>query len=199
VHCNPLGLVTRILKGNWNSLSLLKLSHNSLETATLNTLLPKILQTPLSTLHISSNPIGDAGCQLVAASLSSLSNLQHLDISFCQISSKGISSLSRSALGCETLAGLTLAGNSIRTQAAISLAYMLAHHPRLSKLTVDNCSLCKVAQCYLAAGIASNRWVPMKQLTGFKVGPPLVEIGGEKGGGGKVENVTQTMKRGKAK
>jgi hypothetical protein len=177
VHCVALGLVTKIMMGRWSSLSLLKLSHNSIDTATLNTLLPKILQTPLHTLSVSSNPIGDAGCQLIAASLSSLSNLQHIDVSFCQISCKGISTLSRSALGCETLKSLGLAGNSIRVQAAISLSFMLAHHPRVSKLVLDNCSLCKVAQCYLVAGISSNRWVPMKHLTGFKVGPPLAEIG----------------------
>mmetsp|Transcript_5466 Transcript_5466/g.10941 ORF Transcript_5466/g.10941 Transcript_5466/m.10941 type:complete len:941 (+) Transcript_5466:226-3048(+) len=177
LYSNILGLVTTVLKGKWNGLKKLNLNHNMLDTSILNTLLPKLLQTPLRSLSISSNPIGDAGCQLVAASLSSLGTLTHLDVSFCQISGTGISTLSRSALGVETLESLSLAGNSIRVQAAICLSYALAHHPRLSRLTVDNCSLCKVAQCYLVAGIASNRWVPMKHLTGFKVGPPMAEIG----------------------
>jgi len=155
----------------------LKLSSNSIGSAGIETIMNKLLQHNLISLSLDKNAIGDQGCQLVAASLQSMTALARLNLSFNQIGSRGIISLMRSLVACESITYLGLSGNILRISGAIALAFTLAQHPRLEELDLDNCCLGQAAQCHISAGIISNRWVPMKRLKGFAVGPPMVAIG----------------------
>jgi CheY-like chemotaxis protein len=155
----------------------LKLSSNAIGSGGIETIMNKLLQHNLVSLSLDKNSIGDQGCQLVAASLQSMTSLARLNLSFNQIGSRGIISLMRTLVGCESITYLGLSGNILRISGAIALAFTLAQHPRLEEVDLDNCCLGQAAQCHLAAGIISNRWVPMKRLNGFAVGPPMVAIG----------------------
>ncbi|GAX22124.1 hypothetical protein FisN_6Hh373 [Fistulifera solaris] len=156
----------------------LKLSSNAIGPGGIETIMNKLLSKhELQSLSLDKNCIGDQGCQLVAASLQSLRSLSRLNLSFNQIGSRGINSLMRSLISCDSVTYLGLSGNILRITGAIALAFCLAQHPRLEELDLDNCCLGQAAQCHIAAGIISNRWVPMKRLNGFLVGPPMVAIG----------------------
>lgn len=155
----------------------LKLSSNGIGAGGIETIMNKLLQHNLISLSLDKNSIGDQGCQLVAASLQSMTALSRLNLSFNQIGSRGIISLMRTLVGCESMTYLGLSGNILRISGAIALAFTLAQHPRLEEVDLDNCCLGQAAQCHLAAGIISNRWVPMKRLNGFAAGPPMVAIG----------------------
>ena len=155
----------------------LRLSSNSIGSGGIETIMNKLLQHNLVSLSLDKNSIGDQGCQLVAASLQSMKLLSRLNLGFNQIGSRGINSLMRSLIGCESITYLGLSGNILKISGAIALAFTLAQHPRLEELDLDNCCLGQAAQCHIVAGIISNRWVPMKRLKGYAVGPPMVAIG----------------------
>lgn len=153
------------------------ISGNDFGSKGVESIMNKLLQHRLVTLNLDNNSIGDQGCQLVAASLPSISTLSRLNMSFNDIGCRGISTLMRSLVGCESITSLGLSGNVVRIAGAIAMGFALAQHPRLSALELDNCCLSQVAQCHIVAGIISNRWVPMKVVHGFRVGPPMVAIG----------------------
>eukprot|EP00977_Amphora_coffeiformis_P024216 scaffold15108_cov180-Amphora_coffeaeformis.AAC.92 len=155
----------------------LRLSSNSITSGGVETLMNKLLQHDLISLSLDKNAIGDQGCKLVAASLQSMKSLSRLNLSFNQISSRGITSLMRSLIACESITYLGLSGNILKISGAVALAFTLSQHPRLEELHLDNCCLGQAAQCHISAGIISNRWVPMKRLKGYAVGPPMVAIG----------------------
>jgi CheY-like chemotaxis protein len=155
----------------------LKLSLNEITGSGIETMMNKLLQHNLVSLSLDKNSIGDQGCQLVAASLQSMKCLARLNLGFNQIGSRGIGSLMRSLVACESITYLELSGNVLKISGAVALAFTLAQHPRLEELDLDDCCLGQAAQCHIVAGIISNRWVPMKRLNGFAVGPPMVEIG----------------------
>ena len=155
----------------------LHLSFNNVESLGTGTIMNKLLQHNLVNLSLDNNAIGDSGCQLVAASLTSMHYLSRLNLSFNQIGCRGITSLMRALLGCETITYLGLSGNVMKITGAIAMGFALAHHPRLAHLDLDNCCLSQVAQCHISAGMISNRWVPMQIVNGFRVGPPLAAIG----------------------
>ena len=155
----------------------LHLSFNMIGSGGTGTLMNKLLEQNLISLSLDNNVIGDAGCQLVAASLTSMHTLSRLNLSFNQIGSRGITSLMRALVGSESLTYLGLSGNVVKISAAIAMGFALAQHPRLAHIEVDNCCLSQVAQCHIVSGIISNRWVPIQFLSGFQVGPPMVEIG----------------------
>lgn len=154
----------------------LKLSSNSIGSGGIETIMNKLLQHNLVSLSLDKNNIGDQGCQLVAASLQSMKSLSRLNLGFNHIGSRGITSLMRSLVTCKSITYLGLSGNNLRISGAIALAFTLAQHPRLEELDLDNCCLGQAAQCHIIAGIISNRWVPMKRLKGYAVGPPMVAI-----------------------
>ena len=153
------------------------ISGNNVGSKGIESIMNKLLQHRLVTLNLDNNSIGDQGCQLVAASLPSISTLTRLSMSFNDIGCRGISTLMRSLVGCESITSLGLSGNVVRISGAIAMGFALAQHPRLSNLELDNCCLSQVAQCHIVAGIISNRWVPMKVMHGFRAGPPMVAIG----------------------
>jgi len=155
----------------------LRLSCNSVSAVGIEKIMNKLLSHNLVSLALDKNAIGDQGCQLVAASLQSMKSLGHLNLSFNQIGSRGINSLMRSLIACESVTYLGLSGNILKISGAMALAFTLAQHPRIEELHLDNCCLGQAAQCHIVAGIISNRWVPMKKLTGYAVGPPMVAIG----------------------
>lgn len=155
----------------------LRLSSNEITAVGIETMMNKLLQHNLVSLSLDKNAIGDQGCQLVAASLQSMKSLCRLNLGFNQIGSRGIGSLMRSVVACESITYLELSGNVLKISGAVALAFTLANHPRLEELDLDDCCLGQAAQCHIVAGIISNRWVPMKRLNGFAVGPPMVEIG----------------------
>lgn len=155
----------------------LRLSCNEIGHLGIETLMNKLLQQNISNLYMDNNNIGDRGCQLVAASLPSMHHLMRLSLSFNQIGSRGINALMRSLVGCESLEYLALSGNIIKVSGSSAMGFALSQHPRLCSMELENCCLSQAAQCHIAAGIISNRWVPMKYLIGFSVGPPLVAIG----------------------
>lgn len=155
----------------------LRLSSNAITSGGVETLMNKLLQHDLICLSLDKNAIGDQGCKLVAASLQSMKSLSRLNLSFNQISSRGITSLMRSLIACESITYLGLSGNILKISGAVALAYTLSQHPRLEELHLDNCCLGQAAQCHISAGIISNRWVPMKRMKGYAVGPPMVAIG----------------------
>ena len=155
----------------------LRLSSNAITSGGVETLMNKLLQHDLVSLSLDKNAIGDQGCKLVAASLQSMKSLARLNLSFNQISSRGITSLMRSLVACESITYLGLSGNILKISGAVALAFTLSQHPRLEELHLDNCCLGQAAQCHIAAGIISNRWVPMKRLKGYALGPPMVAIG----------------------
>lgn len=153
------------------------LSGNDMGSKGIESIMNKLLQHKLITLNLDNNSIGDQGCQLVAASLRSIPSLHRLNLAFNDIGCRGIATLMRSLVGCESITSLGLSGNVMRVSGAIAMGFTLAQHPRLSVLELDNCCLSQVAQCHIAAGIISNRWVPMKVMHGFRAGPPMVAIG----------------------
>jgi CheY-like chemotaxis protein len=155
----------------------LRLSSNAITAGGVETFMNKLLQHDLISLSLDKNAIGDQGCKLVAASLQSMKCLSRLNLSFNQISSRGITSLMRSLIACESITFLGLSGNILKISGAVALAFTLSQHPRLEELHLDNCCLGQAAQCHIAAGIISNRWVPMKRMKGYAVGPPMVAIG----------------------
>lgn len=155
----------------------LRLSQNSVGPAGVETIMNKLLQHNLVSLSLDKNAIGDQGCKLVAASLITMKSLSRLNLSFNQIGSRGINSLMRSLVGCESVTYLGLSGNILKISGAIALAFTLGQHPRLEEIDLDNCCLGQAAQCHISAGIISNRWIPMKRLRGYAVGPPMVAIG----------------------
>lgn len=155
----------------------LHIAHNEISSGGIETIMNKLLQQKLVVLSLDNNVIGDRGCQLVAASLTSMHHLCSLNLSFNQIGSRGITSLMRALIGCESIKFLGLSGNVMKISGAISMGFALAHHPRLSRLELDNCCLSQVAQCHIVAGIISNRWVPMQSMNGFWAGPPMLAIG----------------------
>ena len=155
----------------------LSLSGNDIGSKGIESIMNKLLQHKLLTLNLDNNSIGDQGCQLVAASLQSIPSLHRLNLAFNDIGCRGIATLMRSLVGCESITSLGLSGNVMRVSGAIAMGFTLAQHPRLSVLELDNCCLSQVAQCHIAAGIISNRWVPMKVMHGFRAGPPMVAIG----------------------
>jgi len=155
----------------------LHLSFNQIGSGGTGTIMNKLLQHNLVTLSLDNNVIGDAGCQLVAGSLPSMHHLSRLNLSFNQIGSRGTTSLMRALIGCESIQRLGLSGNVMKISGAIAMGFTLAQHPRLSVLELDNCCLSQVSQCHIAAGIISNRWVPMRSLHGFQVAPAMDVIG----------------------
>lgn len=155
----------------------LRLSSNSISSAGVEKIMNKLLHHNLISLSLDKNAIGDQGCQLVAASLNGMKSLGRLNLSFNQIGSRGINSLMRSLIACESVMFLGLSGNILKISGAMALTFTLAQHPRLEELHLDNCCLGQAAQCHITAGIISNRWVPMKTLEGYAVGPPMVAIG----------------------
>ncbi len=155
----------------------ISLSGNDMGSKGIESIMNKLLQHNLITLNLDNNSIGDQGCQLVAASLRSIPSLYRLNLAFNDIGCRGIATLMRSLVGCESITSLGLSGNVMRVSGAIAMGFTLAQHPRLSILELDNCCLSQVAQCHIAAGIISNRWVPMKVMHGFRAGPPMVAIG----------------------
>jgi CheY-like chemotaxis protein/Ran GTPase-activating protein (RanGAP) involved in mRNA processing and transport len=170
-------LTRAILKRSGIHLVDLKLSSNAIGPGGIETIMNKLLQHNLISLSLDKNSIADQGCQLVAASLQSMKSLSRINLGFNQIGSRGITSLMRSLVTCKSITYLGLSGNILRISGAIALAFTLSQHPRLEELDLDNCCLGQAAQCHLVAGIISNRWVPMKRLKGFAVGPPMVAIG----------------------
>jgi len=173
--CNK--LTRAIAKRTKSNFVELKLSLNDITGSGIETMMNKLLQHNLVSLSLDKNSIGDQGCQLVAASLQSMKSLCRLNLGFNQIGSRGIGSLMRSLVACESITYLELSGNVLKISGAVALAFTLAQHPRLEELDLDDCCLGQAAQCHIVAGIISNRWVPMKRLNGFAVGPPMVEIG----------------------
>ena len=155
----------------------LRLSTNGIGAGGIETIMNKLLQHNLVSLSLDNNTIGDRGCQLVAASLPSMHHLSRLNLNFNQIGSRGVTTLMRALVGSESITYLGLSGNVLKISGAIATGFALAQHPRLAELELDNCCLSQVAQCHIAAGVISNRWVPMKRLNGFRVGPPMVAIG----------------------
>lgn len=155
----------------------LRLSSNSIGSGGIETIMNKLLQHNLISLSLDNNTIGDQGCQLVAASLQSMQSLARLNLGFNHIGCRGITSLMRSLVICKSMRYLGLSGNILRINGAIALAFTLSQHPRLEELDVDNCCLGQAAQCHIVAGIISNRWVPMKRLKGYVLGPPMAAIG----------------------
>uniref|UniRef100_A0A7S1FQS7 Response regulatory domain-containing protein n=2 Tax=Corethron hystrix TaxID=216773 RepID=A0A7S1FQS7_9STRA len=155
----------------------LRLSSNNIEAAGVETLMNKLLQHNLLSLCLDNNTIGDRGCQLIAASLPSMHSLLKLSLSFNSIGSRGINALMRSLIGCESIQSLSLSGNVMKISGAISMGFALAQHPRLCELDLDNCCLSQVAQCHIVSGMISNRWVPMRSLSGFRVAPPMIVMG----------------------
>jgi CheY-like chemotaxis protein len=155
----------------------LRLSSNSIGSGGIETIMNKLLQHNLISLSLDNNTIGDQGCQLVAASLQSMQSLARLNLGFNHIGCRGITSLMRSIVVCKAMRYLGLSGNLLRINGAFALAFTLSQHPRLEELDVDNCCLGQAAQCHIVAGIISNRWVPMKRLKGYALGPPMVAIG----------------------
>lgn len=155
----------------------LRLTNNGIGHVGVETMMNKLLQHNLVSLTLDRNNIGDQGCQLVAASLQSMKMLARLNIGFNQIGSRGVNSLMRSLVVCESVTYLGLSGNIMKISGAVALAFTLAQHPRLEELDVDNCCLSQAAQCHIIAGIISNRWVPMKRMNGFEAGPPMVALG----------------------
>ena len=155
----------------------LRLSNNGIGHGGIETMMNKLLQHNLVSLSLDKNAIGDQGCQLVAASLRSMSSLARLNLGFNQIGSRGVNSLMRSLVACESITYLALSGNIMKISGAVALAFTLAQHPRFEQLDVDNCCLSQAAQCHIIAGIISNRWVPMKRMNGFEAGPPMVALG----------------------
>jgi CheY-like chemotaxis protein len=170
-------LTRAISKRSKVNMSEVSISGNSIGPKGIESIMNKLLQHRLVTLNLDNNSIGDQGCQLVAASLPSISSLSRLNMSFNDIGCRGISTLMRSLVGCESITSLGLSGNVVRIAGAIAMGFALAQHPRLSVLELDNCCLSQVAQCHIVAGIISNRWVPMKVVHGFRAGPPMVAIG----------------------
>jgi CheY-like chemotaxis protein/Ran GTPase-activating protein (RanGAP) involved in mRNA processing and transport len=155
----------------------LHLSFNNIGSSSIEILMNKLMNHNLVRLSLDNNDIGDSGCQIVAATLMSMPHLSSLNLSFNQIGCRGITSLMKALLGCESLTYLGLSGNIMKISGAIAMGYTLAHHPRLAHLDVDNCCLSQVSQCHISAGMISNRLVPMQSLNGFRVGPPLAAIG----------------------
>mmetsp|Transcript_11693 Transcript_11693/g.33654 ORF Transcript_11693/g.33654 Transcript_11693/m.33654 type:complete len:1299 (-) Transcript_11693:91-3987(-) len=154
-----------------------RLTNNGIGHEGIETMMNKLLQHNLVSLTLDKNAIGDQGCQLVAASLPSMKMLARLNLGFNQIGSRGVNSLMRSLVACESVTYLGLSGNIMKISGAVALAFTLAQHPRLEELDVDNCCLSQAAQCHIIAGIISNRWVPMKRMNGFEAGPPMVALG----------------------
>lgn len=154
----------------------LRLTNNGIGHVGVETMMNKLLQHNLVSLTLDKNAIGDQGCQLVAASLQSMKILARLNLGFNQIGSRGVNSLMRSLVACESVTYLGLSGNIMKISGAVALAFTLAQHPRLEELDVDNCCLSQAAQCHIIAGIISNRWVPMKRMNGFEAGPPMVAL-----------------------
>lgn len=170
--------LTRVIaKRGKNNFVDLRLSCNGINAAGVEIIMNKLLHHNLISLSLNKNSIGDQGCQLVAASLQSMKSLARLKLGFNQIGSRGVNSLMRSLIACEAITFLELSGNVLKISGAVALAFTLAQHPRLEELELDDCCLGQAAQCHIVAGVISNRWVPMKRLTGFSVGPPMIEIG----------------------
>jgi CheY-like chemotaxis protein/Ran GTPase-activating protein (RanGAP) involved in mRNA processing and transport len=173
-----LAKITRaISKRRKTSMVDLHLSFNDIGAGGTASLMNKLLSQNVMTLSLDNNLLGDAGCQLVAASLTSMHHLSSLNLSFNQIGSRGITTLMRALIGCESLTFLGLSGNVMKISGAIAMGFALAHHPRISRLELFNCCLSQAAQCHIVSGIISNRWVPLKTLDGFSVGPPMAAIG----------------------
>ena len=153
------------------------LSGNEIGSSCIERIMNIFLLHKLITLNLDNNCIGDQGCQLVAASLPSIPSLTRLNLAFNDIGCRGMATLMRALVGCESITSLGLSGIAMRISGAIAMGFTLAQHPRLSTLELHNCCLSQVAQCHIVAGIISNRWVPMKVIHGFRVGPPMVAIG----------------------
>lgn len=173
-----LAKITRaISKRKQSSLVDAHLSFNEIESGGTGTLMNKLLSQNIVTLSLDNNLLGDAGCQLVAASLTSMHHLSKLNLSFNQIGSRGVTTLMRALVGCESLTFLGLSGNVMKINGAIAMGFALAQHPRIKHLELFNCCLSQVAQCHIVTGIISNRLVPLTVLDGFRVGPPMAAIG----------------------
>ena len=155
----------------------LRLSNNDIGAGGVETIMNKLLQHKLVSLSLDLNCFGDQGCQLVAASLQSMHQLARLNLSFNQIGCRGVNTLMRTLVGCESITYLGLSGNTLKISGAMAMGFTLAQHPRLEELDLDNCCLSQAAQCHIIAGIISNRWVPMKRMTGFQAAPPMVALG----------------------
>ncbi len=174
-----LAKITRAIskRSKINSMVDIHLSFNAIGSGGTGTLMNKLLSQNVVTLSLDNNMLGDAGCQLVAASLTSMHHLSSLNLSFNQIGSRGVTTLMRALIGCESLTFLGLSGNVMKISGAIAMGFALAQHPRIAHLELYNCCLSQVAQCHIVTGIISNRWVPLQVLNGFCVGPPMAEIG----------------------
>jgi len=156
----------------------MKLSSNNISAQGIETIMDKLLRHNLMSLSLDNNMISDRGCQLVAASLPSMHHISRLNLNFNQIGSRGITALMRAIVSCESIKSLCVSGNVLKVSGAIAMGFALAQHPRLAQLELENCCLSQVSQCHIVAGITSNRWVPMKEIIGFRVGPPMAAIGG---------------------
>ncbi|GMH61498.1 hypothetical protein TrLO_g13377 [Triparma laevis f. longispina] len=173
---NPVDMKEVLGPGGSNVPKLNSLIFGRAKDKTINDLIESVINLPIDILKLPSLTLNDPGARLLSGSLSCWA-IKELDLSYNCMGRSGIVALCKSLCGVRTLELLVLSGNSIQIGAAVPLAYMLSTHPRLERIEVENCGMTKTSQCYVVAGIASNRWVPIGNLVGFRVAPPLVELG----------------------
>lgn len=96
-------LTKAISKRAKNSMTEVSLSGNDMTSKGIEGIMNKLLQHKLITLNLDNNCIGDQGCQLVAASLPSIPSLKRLNLAFNEIGCRGMATLMRSLVGCESI------------------------------------------------------------------------------------------------
>ncbi|GMH87090.1 hypothetical protein TrST_g9989 [Triparma strigata] len=173
---NPVDMKEVLGAGGCNVPNLTSLIFGRAKDKTIDDLIESVINLPIEVLRLPSLTLNDPGVRLLSGSLSCWS-IRELDLSYNNMGRSGIVTLCKNLCGVRSLELLVLSGNSIQIGAAVPLAYMLSVHPRLEQIEVENCGMTKTSQCYVVAGIASNRWVPIGNLVGFRVAPPLVELG----------------------
>ena len=129
----------------------------------------------LKELRLDNNRIADRGAQLTAVLLGSV-QLKVLDLGFNRIGTVGIKALMKSLSENAILQYLSLSGNILDNISSKALSYALAYNTSLQKLYLDKCEISYIGQRHVAAGIVSNGYLKLQEVTGIQLAGKTIVI-----------------------
>lgn len=163
--------------GQYRKLEVLELSFNGVTEASAEALANALWNyNRLSGLYIDNNKLGDTGVRFLASVLPTVA-VEVLQIGFNEISNEGLSEVIQAVMAHPTLRELGLSGNTLTTEGARVLSCMLTHNTVIQDLFLDHMAIGTAGERFIAAGAASGRRSILKTLTGFALGPALVQLG----------------------
>eukprot|EP00934_Nitzschia_sp_Nitz4_P004180 Nitzschia sp. Nitz4//scaffold283_size24287//3404//6138//NITZ4_008401-RA/size24287-augustus-gene-0.28-mRNA-1//1//CDS//3329545642//4170//frame0 len=131
----------------------------------------------LKELKLDNNQMGDSGAHHLASMLSTMKSLVVLDVGFNRIRDNGLMVLMNAVAECDHVQSLSVSGNQVDQESARAVGYALAYSRSLQAINLVRCNINSDGQRHITAGAASNSVSQLRSLTGFDMGPCLVNLG----------------------